>query len=238
MWWPSECVSARVTYNGAMRTLSELSHARRSVRAFLPQEVPAQTLRGALEIAQRAPSWCNIQPWRVWIASGAARDALVAGYTEAALSRMPTPDVPFPGEYPEPYAQHRRDCGRALYEAMGVARHDGPGRQAAWMRNFVAFDAPHVAIVAIDRRFGLYAALDVGCWLEALLLALEEAGVSACGQAALATYPDVPRRVLGIGEDVSILFGIAIGYEDASAAANACRTTRQPIEANVTFVGE
>ncbi|MDQ3032203.1 MAG: nitroreductase [Myxococcota bacterium] len=210
--------------------------ARRSVRAFLPREVPRETLSRIFERAQQAPSWCNIQPWRVWLASGDARARFIARTVESAQTRMPAPDVPFPAEYPEPYGAHRRACGKALYDAMGVARDDREGRHGAWMRNFVAFDAPHVAIVAIDRRFGLYAALDVGCWLQSVLLLAEAEGLATCAQASLAVYPDIAREVLGVPDDVAVLFGIAIGYEDASAPANACRTTRDPLDANVRFL--
>ncbi|MBL9020646.1 MAG: nitroreductase [Myxococcales bacterium] len=208
---------------------------RRSTRAFLAKDVPAETLRSIFERAQRAPSWCNIQPWRAWVASGETRARLTSEMARAALEAAPSPDVPFPTDYPEPYGTHRRACGRALYEAMGVARDDTAGRQAAWLRNFVAFDAPHVAIVGFDTRFDLYAALDVGCWLQTVLLLAREEGVSACAQASLSLYPKVSREILGIPEQVKILFGIALGYEDPSAPANACLTARDPVESNVTF---
>jgi len=210
---------------------------RRSIRAFLPDPIPRETLTRIFERAQRAPSWCNIQPWRVWIASGETCATLKRELVEAASARMPSPDVPFPGEYPEPYLTHRRACGKALYEAMGVARDDGPARQAAWMRNFVAFDAPHVAIVAIDKRFGIWAALDVGCWLVSVMLLAQEEGLVTCAQAALSLYPDVLRARLGVGDDVNVLFGIGLGREDTSAAANKCVTSREPLEKNLTFVG-
>jgi nitroreductase len=119
---------------------------------------------------------------------------------------------------------------------MGVARGDTEGRLDAWRRNFLAVDAPVVALCGIDRRFGLYAALDVGCWLQTLLLAASAEGLATCAQAALATYPGAVRRVLGVPDDVALLFGIAIGVEDASVPANACRTTRSPVSDNVVFV--
>lgn len=208
---------------------------RRSVRAFLPKPVPPPTLERIFAEAQLAPSWCNIQPWRVWLASGAATTRLTSALVSAAKSESPKTDHPFPIEYPEPYGAHRKACGKALYEAMGVSRSDMEGRQAAWLRNFVAFDAPHVAIVGIDRRFGIYAALDVGCWLEALLLAATAEGVATCAQASLVAYPDVARRVLDIPEDIALLFGVGLGYEDESAEANRCRTTREPVASNVTL---
>ncbi len=209
---------------------------RRSVRGFKPDPVPPETLRRIFEAAQRAPSWCNIQPWRVWLTSGEATKTLTTALTRAAETGMPDPDVPWPGEYPPPYDAHRRACGLALYSAMGVTREDKAGRQAAWMRNYVAFDAPHVAIVGIDRRWGMYAALDVGCWLQSVLLAATSEGLATCPQAALASHPKPARELLAIPEGIAILFGIAIGYEDPSVPANACRTERDPLENNVRFV--
>ncbi len=220
----------------SMTDLLSSIERRRSVRAFSPRQVPRDVLLDVFALAQRAPSWCNIQPWRVWVASGETRAALVAALSQAAAHDAPHPDVPFPSDYPEPYATHRRACGKALYDAMGVERHDAEARQAAWMRNFVAFDAPHVAIVAIDRRFDLHAAIDVGCWLQTVLLLATSKGLATCAQASLSLFPSVHRRVLGIPEGLKILFGVGLGYEEVGAAANACRTTRQPLDENVQFV--
>lgn len=229
-------VRRRWLYNHAMH-VHEAVASRRSIRAFLSDPVPDTTLRRIFERAQRAPSWCNIQPWRVWVASGAVRDRLVEGLLAAASSRMPSPDVPFPTNYPEPYASHRKACAKALYDVMGVRRDDGPARHAAYLRNFVAFDAPHVALVGIDRRFEGWAMLDVGCWLDSLMLLAQEEGVASCAQASLSLYPDVVREVLGVGDDVTLLLGVGLGYADPSADANRCVTTREPLEANVQFVG-
>lgn len=211
--------------------------SRRSVRGFRSDPVPSLVLRRIFEVAQRAPSWCNIQPWRVWVTSGDSTLALTHALTAAASAGMPEPDFAWPGDYPPPYDGLRRECGVALYSAMGVTREDRAGRYAAWMRNYVAFDAPHVAIVGIDRRFGIYAALDVGCWLQSVLLAATSEGVASCPQAALASYPKPARELLAIPDEVGILFGIALGYEDPGVAANACRTDRRALEENVRFVG-
>ncbi len=212
--------------------------ARQSIRGFRAEPVPEQDLRAVFSAAQRAPSWCNTQPWRVWLASGAARAQLGRGLVAATTQGMPAPEVPFPQEYPEPYLQHRRQCAQALYEAMGVERGDGQARHAAWMRNFASFDAPHVAIVGVDMRMGFYVGVDVGCWLQSVLLAATALGISACPQASVAVYPSVIREVLPIPDDISILFGIALGYADESAQVNAVRTRRGGLSANVTFVDE
>lgn len=218
-----------------MDLLTALS-GRRSVRAFLPEPVPPGVLRAIFDEAQKAPSWCNIQPWKVTVASGERRAKFVAAMVEAATTEVPRPDIPFPEVYPEPYAERRKACGKVLYEAMEVARADHAGKQAAWIRNFEAFGAPHVAICGIDRRFGEYATLDLGCWLQSLLLAAHAAGVATCAQASLALFPDIARASLGISDDVRIIFGVALGFEAPEAKVNRARTDRAPLDMSVAWV--
>jgi nitroreductase len=211
--------------------------ARRSVRGFREQPVPRELLTRIFAVAQRAPSWCNIQPWRVALTAKPVTDELCQRLIAAAQSSGPAPEVSFPIEYPEPYRSHRKACGAALYEAMGVAYHDKAARYRAWMRNFEGFDAPHIAIVSMDRRFGVYAALDIGCWLQTVLLAATASGLATCPQASLATYPEPVRQLLGIPEGEAILCGIALGYVDETVPANACYTDRAPLADNVRLIG-
>lgn len=215
--------------------LHGLLTARASVRAFAPTALGRERLTALFATAQRAASWCNVQPWRVVVTEPPATDRLRAALTAAATSGPPAPDLPFPLAYPEPYQAHRRACGGALYQAMGLARDDHAGRYQAWLRNFALFDAPHVAIVSVDRRLGPYALVDVGVWLGTLLAAAAADGIATCPMASVATYPAPLRAALPIADEQQILFGVALGLA-ADAPANACRTTRAPVDANVTFV--
>ena len=185
--------------------------------------------------AQRAPSWCNVQPWRVCVTEGDKTASLAAAMISAAKSGLPHAEVPFPLDYPPPYKQRRQDCGVALYKNMGIARDDTAGRYDAWLRNYAFFDAPHVAIVACDRRLGPYAYVDVGVWLGYVLAACAERRIDTCPMASVAAYPGTLREHLPIAETDVILFGIALGHADPDAPANRTRTTREPLDANVTF---
>jgi nitroreductase len=208
---------------------------RASKRTFRPEPVARDTLRRLFEAAQQAPSWCNVQPWRVAVTEPPKTTAVAASLVAAARSSAPHPDVPFPLDYPPPYKQHRIDCGVALYQAMGIARDDKLGRYGAWLRNYALFDAPHVAIVSCDQRLGPYAYVDVGVWLGYVLTAAAALAIDTCPMASVATYPHVLRAHLPIASTETILFGLALGYADDGSPANACRTTRGPVEANVTF---
>jgi nitroreductase len=210
--------------------------ARRSMRAFRPEPISRDDLHQLFAAAQRAPSWCNVQPWRVAITLPPKTGDVAAALVAAAKSGLPHPEVAFPFDYPPPYKQHRVACGAALYQAMGIARDDKAARYDAWIRNYALFDAPHVAIVACDRRLGPYAYVDVGVWLGYVLTAAAALGIETCPMASIAAYPEPLRAQLPIAATDIVLFGLALGRADATAPANACRTTRDPVETNVTFV--
>ena len=209
---------------------------RRSKRGFRPDPLDRAVLTQIFDAAQHAPSWCNVQPWRVSITEPPATAELATALQAAATAGLPHPEVPFPLEYPSPYKEHRIACGAALYRSMGVAREDKAGRYDAWLRNYALFDAPHAAVVACDRRLGPYAFVDVGVWLGYVLTAAAVVGIDTCPLASIAAYPEILRARLPIAETDVILFGLVLGHGDDSVPANACRTTRDPTSANVTFV--
>lgn len=220
-----------------MHDLDQVIRDRRSVRGFFPDRpVPPTVIRECLELAQRAPSNCNVQPWQVLVASGAARDRLKASLLEAiAEGRLPDAEDG-PGDFAGDHRRLQIECAVALYKEMGIARDDAAGRMRAFAKNFEFFDAPHVAIVCMDRKYGVRVALDVGAWLQTFLLALTARGIGSVPQASLCTYPGIVRRELGIPDDQRILCGVSFGYEDATVPANRTRQTREPLEKNVRFV--
>lgn len=221
-----------------MHDLDDTIRSRRAVRGYRPVPVPDDVIRACLELAQRAPSNCNVQPWRVFLASGAARDRLRDRLTAAVKAGEPErPEHPidsFPGEYrPLQIA-----CAVSMYGAMGIERGDKAGRFRAHLRNFELFDAPHLAIVCMAKHFGIGVALDVGMYVQTLMLALWSRGVASCPMASMRLYPDIVHRELGIPDDLEILCGLAFGYEDPSVPVNASRQDRLPIERCVTMVVE
>ena len=209
---------------------------RSSVRAFRPEPLTSEQLNAVFGPAQLAPSWCNVQPWRVVVTQPPATSAISERLQTAARAGLPQAEIPFPLDYPAPYNQHRKSCGVALYTAMGIAKDDKARRYDAWLRNYALFDAPHLAVVACDRRLGPYAYVDVGVWLGYVLTAAAALGIATCPMASIAAYPAPLRAALPIAETDIILFGLVLGLADGTSATNSCRTTREPIAANITFV--
>lgn len=205
---------------------------RHSSRMFLPDKpVPQEMLQEALTLAMRAPSNSNVQPWRLFLATGARRDRL-----GAALARQVRTTPPPTLGLPESHSHLRRELGALLYGAMGVARDDDAGRWTAQLRNWDFFNAPVAGIVCMHRDLGLPDAIGVGMFLQTLLLALTERGLDSCVQVSTALYPDVVRQQLDIPDELTVLCGICIGYADPAFPANSITTPRNPTAENVVFL--
>ena len=209
---------------------------RRSVRGYLPTPVPESVLRSVFELAQAAPSNCNVQPWQVYVASGETRDALRERLRTGAMTgRAMTPDIGFMPSTSGEHKNRQYACAAALYGAMGIARDDKVGRMKATLRNFELFDAPHVCFIGMKREYGIPMALDVGMYAQTLMLSMHAHGLGSCAQGSMGYYPHDVRQAFGISDDVQILFGISFGYEDSRIAANGARTERAALDENVQF---
>ena len=210
--------------------LQRLLERRHSCRGFLPDPVPRATVERIAALAQRTASWCNAQPWQVTVTSGQAterfREAMLAA---AAAQRPVAPDFPWPAAYPGVYGERRRTCGFALYESVGIARGDRAASARQALENFRLFGAPHVAIVTTDETLGVYGAVDCGAYVGNFMLAAQAFGVATVAQAALASWPDLVRDLLGLGAERRVVCGISFGYEDPDHPANGFRTDRAPL---------
>jgi nitroreductase len=211
--------------------------ARRSVRGFLPDPVPAPLMERIFALAQSTPSNCNVQPWRAYVASGAARDRVQAALARAVGEGLAeNPDFERGAKFTGVYRKLQVECALALYSEMNISRDDREGRARASFRNFELFDAPHVAFIGMSKDFGTTVALDVGMYVQTLMLLMTAHGIASCPMGSLRQYPDIVRREFDVPEDIGLLCGICFGYEDVSVPANRTRTTRTPVSGNVRFL--
>ncbi len=218
----------------ATMSLETALRERRSVRGYLPEPVPEAVLQEVFALAQLSPSNCNVQPWEVYVASGATRDELRRRFMAGVSSgKAMTPDAGFMPAVTGDHRTRQVDCAQALYGAMGIERGDKMGRMNATLRNFALFDAPHVCFLGMRREYGIPMALDVGMYAQSLMLVMTAHGIGSCAQGSMGYYPDDVRELFGISDDIAILFGISFGYEDTTVVANNARTTRAALQENV-----
>jgi nitroreductase len=217
--------------------LEQLMAARFSCRGFRPEQVARATIERILNAAQTTASWCNSQPWRVEITSGAATQRFREVMYAAASSGKPASgDFPFPREYAGVYLARRRESGFQLYNALGIARGDKTGYTKQALENYNLFGAPHVAIIHSDEALGTYGAIDCGGYVTSFMLAAQAVGVATVPQAALAFHSDLVRQHFGLGDDRRVVCGISFGYPDREHKANSYRTSRATIDEAARFV--
>ncbi len=221
--------------------------SRRSVRGFLPTPVSRATVEEILGIASRAPSGTNIQPWKVHVLMGAARErfsaAIVAAHQED-YARKQRGEAPlhkeeygyYPVQWFEPYLGRRRKLGWELYGLLDIGKKDYDKMHAQHGRNYTFFDAPVGMIFSIDRRMLQGSWLDYGMFIENIMIAARGRGLDTCPQQAFAHYHTIIESFLGLPETDMVMCGMALGFEDKSVTANRLATERATVAEFTTFV--
>lgn len=205
---------------------------RKSTRRFLPTPVPEAMVRDILSAATRSASGTNIQPWRVHVVTGAARDALSKAVLAAAEAGETCPDYAYHNaDMKEPYLSRRRKVGFDLHALYGVERHDMAARKAAMLRNFTFFGAPVGLFFTMERDHALGAWLDCGLFMQNVMLLARAHGLETCPQQAWVDFGGVVHQVLNIPDDEIILSGMALGFADTGAIENTLITERVPVSA-------
>jgi nitroreductase len=212
--------------------VSEALATRKSVRAFRPDPVPRAVIEAILEGAARAPSGGNLQPWKVHVLLGEARDELVRR-TKARMAENPRGGVPeyhiYPPELTEPYKNRRFAIGEAMYATMGIPRENKAARLMQFVRNWEFFGAPVGLIISIDRQMQQGQWADLGMFLQSVMLLAREYGLHSCAQEAWAPFHETIRDYLKVPQEEMIFCGMAIGHADDSAAINALVSERAPL---------
>ena len=225
--------------NAIAATPAEAILSRRSVRAFLPRPVERGSVERLLDLARFAANGSNIQPWQVYVVQGARRDRLCADILAAdatdAADYQEDYDY-YPSEWFEPYLARRRLLGKGLYQLAGVAKGDLAATKAQQARNYVFFDAPVGLFLALDRRLALGAWIDIGNFLQTLMIAARGEGLHSCPQQSFSKYHRIVRRHVPIPDQQILVCGMALGYADPDAAVNQLVPERAPVSEFATFL--
>ncbi|MBU3657546.1 MAG: nitroreductase [Rhodocyclaceae bacterium] len=215
--------------------------SRRSVRAFLDTPVDLATVRDILQVASRAPSGTNTQPWKVYVLTGEAKQRLSQEIVETFLHPEKAAEHHeeydyYPSKWIEPFIGRRRKVGFDLYGLLGLSKDDKDGMKHQHAKNYQFFDAPVGLIFTIDRVMGRGSFLDYGMFMENVMISAIGHGLATCAQAAFNQFHKIIERQLCLPENEAIVCGMAMGYEDKKAIINTLKTTRVPVEDFVKFV--
>lgn len=215
--------------------------SRRSVRAFLPTPVPRQTIEDILQVAARAPSGTNTQPWQVHVLTGAAKQALskdiLAAYDDPAARATHTEEYAYyPTEWKSPYIDRRRKVGWDLYSMLGIGKTDKDRMHAQHARNYAFFDAPVGLMFTIDRVLQQGSWLDYGMFLQSVMVAARGRGLHTCPQAAFMQFHRIIAQHLNLPDAQMLVCGMSLGYADTAAVANQLVTEREPVAGFTRFL--
>ena len=219
-------------------SVHEAIASRRSVRRFLPDPVPRDTIEAILALAARAPSGNNIQPWHVVVLTGDTLDALKARLHARFLAgdQGEWPYHYYPRTWREPYLARRRKVGVDLYRGLGLGKDDKAGMAAQHARNFLFFDAPVGLFFALDRDMEIGSWIDLGMFIQTVMLAARGFGLDTCPQAAFAPYHAEIEAFVGLAPEKRLICGMALGRADAAAPENALETEREPVSTFARFL--
>jgi nitroreductase len=217
--------------------LGEAIRTRKSIRAFLPDPIPRETLTKIVELARWAPSWANTQPWEVVVADGEKAQELGRLFVqEASGGASPRADLEIPVQWPDVHKNRYVGLGRDLLSFLGIQRDDKEGRNQHYMNMYKFFGAPACVYLIMDAGLSApYACLDMGSFGTTLCLAAHAEGLGTIFLAASMHFPDIVRRVLAIPDTKKVVIGIAIGRPHPDAPASLFRSTRVPVEEILRF---
>jgi nitroreductase len=215
----------------------EVIESRRAVRAFTDEAVPVEVLERVLATASRSPSGGNLQPWNVYVLTGAALTDL----KQRAMARVAAGDSGderefemYPAHLKSPYAERRAAAGAQRYRALDVAIDDDAGRRQAVEGNWDCFGAPAALFVFIDRDMGAAQWADLGMFLQTVMLLLRAEELHSCPQLAWSVYHRSVAEVVGAPPELMLFCGLSVGFEDVHVPS--VRIDRAPLAETVTFL--
>ena len=219
--------------------LVEAIKLRKSIRGYKPTPVPKGILIQILEIATRAPSAMNIQPWKFTVLGGKILDELKKALEEKFLTgEEPQLDFGMIPPFTGVYRERQVSIGKSLFQLMNIARED-KGKKIEWNTKMIRFfDAPNAIVVSVDEEISDFSSVfSLGIVSQTIALTAMNFGLGTCIERDPVFYPDVVRRITGIPESQKLAMGIAIGYTDWDFPANKIESSREPLENIVTWLG-
>ncbi|MFZ6735595.1 nitroreductase [Undibacterium sp. Ji42W] len=222
------------------QVVDEAITSRRSIRAFLPTVVAREDIQSILEVAARAPSGSNTQPWKVYVLTGsrlhALSNAILAAHNSEGQGGHAQEYNYYPVKWVAPYLERRRKVGWDLYALLGLGRENKMGMHAQHGRNFAFFDAPVGLIFTIDRVMEQGSWLDYGMFLQNIMIAARGRSLDTCPQAAFTQYHKVIAEQLQLPADEMLVCGMSLGYADHSKIENGLVTERASLADFVQFI--
>lgn len=230
-----------------VQLVDDAIRSRHSVRAFLSTPVDAQIIQDILEVACRAPSGTNTQPWKVYVITDKKRDEMVDRVCKAQLEIYNHPEKAaeyqetfpyYPEKWISPFIDRRRENGWGLYGLLNIQKGEKEKMAAQQLRNYQLFDAPVGLYFAVNKAMGIGSKMDISMMIQNVMVAAKARGLDTCPQAAWNHFHPIVLEVLGASDDEELVCTIALGYANPDEIVNTFITPREPVEKFTVFLSE
>lgn len=218
----------------------DIVHERRSIRGYQQKPVPRELIEEIIDLAKRAPSSMNTQPWHFHVITGEPLERIRKGNTEKMMSGSAVDrEIKMNHGYEGPHRERQIEIAVQLFEAMGIARDDKPKRQDWVMRGFRQFDAPVSIVITVDKALAddTIAHFDCGAATYGLVLAAWSKGLGSVINGQGIMQSSVVRENANIPEDEVIMTCVAMGYPSDEFVANDVKSRRVANDQVASFVG-
>ena len=221
--------------------------SRHSVRAFLSTPVDAQIIKDILEVACRAPSGTNTQPWKVYVVTDKKRDEMVDRVCKAQLEIYKHPEKAaeyqetfpyYPEKWISPFIDRRRENGWGLYGLLNIQKGEKEKMAAQQLRTYQLFDAPVGLYFTVNKAMGIGSKMDISMMIQNVMVAAKARGLDTCPQAAWNHFHPIVLEVLGASDDEELVCTVALGYANPDEIVNTFITPREPVEKFTVFLSE
>ncbi|PZT84503.1 MAG: nitrobenzoate reductase [Acinetobacter sp.] len=230
-----------------VQLVDDAIRSRHSVRAFLSTPVDAQIIKDILEVACRAPSGTNTQPWKVYVVTDKKRDEMVDRVCKAQLEIYKHPEKAaeyqetfpyYPEKWISPFIDRRRENGWGLYGLLNIQKGEKEKMAAQQLRNYQLFDAPVGLYFAVNKAMGIGSKMDISMMIQNVMVAAKARGLDTCPQAAWNHFHPIVLEVLGASDDEELVCTVALGYANPDEIVNTFITPREPVENFTVFLSE
>jgi nitroreductase len=213
----------------------KLIESRNSTRDFLEKPIEPELLDEILQEGVNAPSWSNTRPYLVAVAEGERRNRISGALIERLRENADVkglghnPDFTHEIPYPERLNERSRKVGLGIYETLGIDRSDKEARFKFMERNYEFFGAPVALFFFTHHGLDHFGTLDLGLYMQTVMLAAKTRGIGTCPQGFLGNYPDIIKAEFDVPEEYALVCGMSVGYP-SDHPINSWRAERLPIE--------
>ncbi|MBB1079760.1 nitroreductase [Limosilactobacillus sp. STM2_1] len=214
--------------------LQEAINHRHSVRKFQDKPVKREVITKIVQLAQRAPSWVNSQPWQVYCAMDNSLQKIKDAYhKQDTVGNHGQPDLPVMNR--EKWAaQTQANMKEWRHEIVHHFANFDEAHEEMTNASASLYHSPVILYITIPKASPDWSIFDAGLFAENLMLAATDCGLSTIPTYNSVRFPTILHQILKVPENERFIVGISLGYP-TETTINTYRSKRRPVNEILHF---